>query len=151
MVKTGDQLFPYLAGKNESSLWLDGFTEACALLCFTVHVLSEVNRRCKIQSQVCSNSQMSVGKCATCLSIQENFGIVRKVKKDNETEIELNSSLNADKLELHIEMFIYSASCQRHRYLISGISDQLMQQFTTNLMNRPPEEEGILIKSGCLS
>lgn len=147
MVKTGDRLFPYLAGKNESSLWLDGFTEACALL----FMCSEVNRRCKIQSQVCSNSQMSVGKCATCLSIQEKLCIVRKVKKDNETEIELNSSLNADKLELHIEMFIYSASCQRHRYLISGISDQLMQQFTTNLMNHPPEEEGILIKSGCLS
>lgn len=147
MVKTGDLLFPYLAGKNESSLWLDGFTEACASL----FMCSEMNHRCKIQSQVCLNSQMSVGKCATCLSIQEKFGIVRKVKKDNETEIELNSSLNADKLELHIEMFMYSASCQRHRYLISGISDQLMQQFTTDLMNRPPEEKGILIKSGCLS
>lgn len=35
-------------------------------------------------------------------------------------------------------------------YVISGIYGQLMQHFTTDLMNRPPEEEGILIKSRML-
>lgn len=84
------------------------FTEACASL-FLCAQKWIIGARLKVRPVQIHRME----KYANCLSIQEKFGTVQRVKKEDETKIELNPSLNAEKLGLYIE--ISSASCWRHR------------------------------------
>lgn len=96
VVKIGHLLFHTFTGRNDSSL---------RNLQRNVLHYSHAQKwilGARIQSQGCSHSQILIYKCGTDIFIEEKFGATARVKKDDQTGIELHPSLNAEKSELRL-------------------------------------------------
>lgn len=138
MVKTGNLLLPYLTGKNEPTN-TDSQRPVLRCSCAQKWIIGARFKVRPVQIHRC------LWKNVQLINPRKVWHCVKGQKG--------RSSWDWNESFLKCWPDSYTLKCsyieplaEGTGYLISGISCQLMQRFTTDMMNHPPEEEGIFNK-----